>query len=114
MIAPPLCLSRTPGYAISNPYIVAGNLPGCIAAITALVMILPLMKGADSLWNMQAIFVGGSASIMAVWTWLVFAGINSTARASEFMLAALTSLAILMSSLRRPMPAQFSRGSQYV
>lgn len=68
----------------------AGNLPGAIAAITALVTILPLMKGAASLRTTQAVFVGGCAAVMSVWSWLVFTGATAATRASERPPAAAT------------------------
>jgi hypothetical protein len=84
------------GYAISNPYIVAGNLPGAIAAIAALVTILPLMKGADSLKSTQTVFVGGSALLMSVWSWLVFTGATAATRSSEKLPVTLTLAAVVL------------------
>jgi len=99
------------GYAISNPYIVAGNLPGAIAAITALVTILPLMKGAASLRTTQAVFVGGCAAVMSVWSWLVFTGATAATRASVLGILATVICILLFSSPLSTIKTVFSQRS---
>ena len=50
------------GLSIRNPYVVASNVPGLIAAITGFVSMLPLMTGAASLPLTKRTFIAGASA----------------------------------------------------
>lgn len=70
------------GYALSvqNPYILASNLPGCVAAALALVTLLPLMRGHPSLATFKKTIVGGTLCNLCLWSYLIFSGMSPEAR----------------------------------
>ena len=86
------------GLSISNPYITASNLPGLIGAIAGLVLLLPLMKGEQSLQITQIAFVVGSATILCLWTYFVFSAMSAAAISSALGLFASGLFVILCSS----------------
>jgi len=70
------------GYSLSikNPYILASNLPGCVAAVAALVTLLPLTHGSDSLATVQHTLIGGTLCNLCLWSYLIFSGMSPEAR----------------------------------
>jgi solute carrier family 50 protein (sugar transporter) len=70
------------GFSVANPFVVAANLPGLVAAFTGFVIVLPLMKDSNSLKPVQAAIVGGAASTAVLWTYLVFSRIGASVRST--------------------------------
>jgi len=67
-------------FSVPNAWVVASNLPGACAAMAALTMTLPLMKGAKQLLAVQATLVGGTALNLCLWSYLIFSGLPAAAR----------------------------------
>jgi len=73
------------GFSMANPYIVAGNLPALTAAVYGLLMMLPLMHGADdapALRMVVGLFVTGSFVTFCLWAYLIFVPVESSERSS--------------------------------
>ena len=70
------------GFSVANPFVVAANLPGLVAAFTGFVIVLPLMKDSNSLKPVQAAIVGGATSTAVLWTYLVFSRVGASARST--------------------------------
>lgn len=69
-------------YALSvkNPYVLVSNLPGTLAAVTAIANMLPLMRGNAGLKGVQTTLVAGALSNLALWSYLIFSGMGAAAR----------------------------------
>ena len=52
------------GLSVSNPYIVASNVPGAIVALLSFVSFMPLMKGNSQLKAVQYTLVGGASAAL--------------------------------------------------
>ena len=65
------------GLIIQNPFLVASNAPGSLAAIGALVVMLPMMKGHPSLRSVQGLLLVGCLINFCLWTYFVFSGMSS-------------------------------------
>ena len=71
------------GLAVSNPWIVASNLPGAGAVLATFAVMLPLMGNSHpALSACQLTFVGGAMATLCLWTGLVFAQVSAAARAT--------------------------------
>ena len=70
------------GLSVSNPYIVASNVPGAIVALLSFVSFMPLMKGNSQLKAVQYTLVGGASAALLLWTKLILGGATSAARSS--------------------------------
>lgn len=71
------------GLAVSNPWIVASNLPGAAAVLATFVVMLPLMgKDHEAMTSVQTTLVGGAMATLCLWTYLVFSHTASAARAT--------------------------------
>ena len=70
------------GLSISNPWIVASNLPGAGAVLTTFVVMLPLMgKDHKALLSCQTVLVGGVLATLSLFTCLIFSGASMALRA---------------------------------
>jgi len=70
------------GLAVRDPFLVLANLAGCITSIGYVAGVLPLLGGggeggAAKLRVMQAVVVGGTATCLCLWTFLILS--NSSA-----------------------------------
>ena len=65
--------------AVPNGFIVASNLPGAVAAMAFVSMAMPLLPrepaAAAVRQQVQAVLVGGTASLLLLWTYLVFSAV---------------------------------------
>ena len=71
-------------FSVPNPWVVASNLPGACAAMAAMTMMLPLMKGSSQLPAVQSTLVGGTLLSLLLWSYLIFSGMAAAAR-SHFL-----------------------------
>ena len=70
------------GLTVSNPWIVASNLPGAAAVLATFVILLPLMgRDHKALAACQSTFVGGAMATLGLWTFAVFGGVSAALRA---------------------------------
>ena len=70
------------GLTVSNPWIVASNLPGAAAVLATFVTLLPLMgRDHKALAACQSTFVGGAMATLGLWTFAVFGGVSAALRA---------------------------------
>jgi len=71
-------------FSVPNVWVVTSNLPGACAAMAAMTMMLPLMKGSKKLFTVQATLVGGTLLNLLLWSYLIFSGMAAAAR-SRFL-----------------------------
>jgi len=70
------------GLTVSNPWIVASNLPGAAAVLATFVILLPLMgREHKALAAVQTTFVSGAMATLCLWTFAVFSGVSAALRA---------------------------------
>ena len=74
------------------------NFPGCVAAVTAIVNMLPLMQGRGNLKGVQTVLVGGTLSNLCLWSYLIFSGMSGQARSKILGLYASAFCVILFGS----------------
>ena len=86
------------GLSVSNPYIVASNVPGAIVALLSFVSFMPLMKGNSQLKAVQYTLVGGASAALLLWTKLILGGATSAARSSAVGMFATVICIILFAS----------------
>jgi len=67
-------------FSVPNGWVVTSNVPGACAAVAAMTMLLPVMRGAPSLRAVQMILVGGSLANLLLWCYLIFARLTAAAR----------------------------------
>jgi solute carrier family 50 protein (sugar transporter) len=58
------------GLSIQDPYVILSNIVGCIASISYVVGILPLIKERKQLRSTQIVVISGAASLLCLWTYL--------------------------------------------
>jgi len=85
-------------FSVPNPWVVASNLPGACAAIAAMTMTLPLMKGSKQLLAVQSTLVGGTLINLSLWSYLIFSGMAPAARSRMLGLYASAFFIILAAS----------------
>lgn len=68
------------GFSVGNPWIVASNVPGAMAALYAFVNMTPLMKPGPELKQVQTTILGGAACTLSLWTALIFSGVSGAVR----------------------------------
>lgn len=66
--------------AVPNAFIVASNLPGAIAAMAFVAVTLPLTPREMGRSQVQIVLVLGSAATLTLWTYLIFGGLDHSAR----------------------------------
>ena len=68
--------------AVPNPFIVASNLPGAIAALAFVTTTLPLIprESADERHTVQAVLVLGATLMLLIWSYLVFSAVDHDQR----------------------------------
>ena len=74
--------------SIKNPYVLVSNLPGTVAAVTAIVNMLPLMRGNAQLKQTQTTLVAGALANLGLWSYVIFSGMSAAARAKALGLYA--------------------------
>ena len=70
------------GYGLSarNPWIVATNVPGAVAAWFSFVSMLPLMRSGKALVQVKATILAGLATSLCLWCALIFGGAAAAVR----------------------------------
>ena len=91
-------ISRRYALSVKDPYVLVSNLPGCVAAMMAIVNMLPLMKGNGGLRSVQTVMVGGTLSNLCLWSYLIFSGVTGAARSKILGLYASAFCVILFGS----------------
>ena len=74
------------------------NLPGAVAAMTAIVNMLPLMRGNEGLKSVQTTLVCGTLANLCLWSYLIFSGMTGAARSKILGLYASAFCIILFGS----------------
>ena len=85
-------------FSVPNPWVVTSNLPGACAAMAAMTMMLPLMRGSKQLLFVQSTLVGGTLMNLVLWSYLIFSGMTAAARSHILGLYASVFFIILSAS----------------